>query len=137
MAKIAENTQVKGRKTKLSKKSSEELIEIILRKDKTERNLNNQVKNLKGEVNALTSRVNNFEKDQEGNVNEIKRLRETVKTKSEILDSLRVQLNDTVEDYAKENKYTVELEQKYNSLKAVTYALACAVVLCLAGWIFF
>lgn len=129
MAKIAENTQVKGRKTKLSKKSSEELIEIILRKDKTERNLNNQVKNLKGEVNALTSRVNNFDKDQEGNVNEINRLRELVKSKS-------FQLMDATEEYAKENKYAVELEQKYNSLKTVTWALVGAVVICLAGWIF-
>lgn len=41
------STTEKCRKTKLSKKSVEELISIILRKDDTERKLSNQVNNYK------------------------------------------------------------------------------------------
>lgn len=67
MAKNAkESAQVKSRTTKLSKKSSSELIEIILRKDKTERNLNSQISTLKSEVNALNEEVANFDKKMEG-----------------------------------------------------------------------
>lgn len=72
MAKNANDAQIKSRKTKLSKKTSEELISIILRKDATERRLTNQILNLKNEVNALTSRVDNFDKEKESNLKAIK-----------------------------------------------------------------
>ena len=72
MATDAKKTaQVKSRQTKLGKMSNEKLIEIVLRKDKTESNLKAQIVKLKGEVNALISRVNNFDKDQEGNIKAI------------------------------------------------------------------
>ena len=61
-----ELSQVKARQTKLGKKSNEELIQIVLKKDKIERSLNNQIKNLKGEVNHLSTRVKNFDSDMEG-----------------------------------------------------------------------
>lgn len=67
MAKNAkESAQVKSRTTKLSKKSAEELIQIILRKDKTERNLNAQVSLLKSEAYNLSVEVENFDKKMEG-----------------------------------------------------------------------
>ena len=64
--KTKELSQVKARQTKLGKKSHDELIQIVLKKDKVERNLNNQIKSLKGEVNTLSTRVNNFNADIAG-----------------------------------------------------------------------
>ena len=60
MAKITKKSQIKARETKLNKKSKEELIAIVLKKDNTERNLNNQIKSLKGEVNELSTKANNL-----------------------------------------------------------------------------
>jgi len=120
MAKNAKDVAIKSRQTKLSKKSNEELIEIIIRKDKIERNLNNQITNLKGEVNSLTNRVSNFNKDQEGNIDAI--------------HSLKLQLSELNDAYVRDNKYSAELENKYNTLKYyavgatfTTIALAIAI----------
>ena len=63
MAKNGKTAAVKGRETKLNKKSNDELIQIILKKDKVERNLNNQIKSLKGEINSLSTRVKNFDSE--------------------------------------------------------------------------
>ena len=52
--------QAKGRQTKLSKKTHDELIAIILRKDKTERLNANQIKNLKYEINNLQVNITNL-----------------------------------------------------------------------------
>lgn len=53
MSKNVNEVAVKGRQTKLAKKTYEELIQIILRKDKTERLNANTIKNLKAEVNDI------------------------------------------------------------------------------------
>ena len=80
MAKNAkESAQLKSRTTKLSKKSVGELVDIILRKDKIERNLNAQIKKFKGEIDALTTRVKNFDNDMEGTYQSL----ETYKAKYE------------------------------------------------------
>ena len=61
-----QSAALKSRQTKLLKKSKEELIEIVLRKDKIEKNQVNQISNLKGEINSLQSRIKGFEADNEG-----------------------------------------------------------------------
>ena len=49
MATSKNETALKARQTKLNKKSKEELINIVLKKDKIEKVLNRQVSKLKGE----------------------------------------------------------------------------------------
>jgi phage-related tail protein len=73
------STTEKCRKTKLSKKSVEELISIILRKDDTERKLSNQVNNYKKlqslnekRFTTLKETITNYEKlvaDQDSAIN--------------------------------------------------------------------
>ena len=64
MAKNVKPTaQIKSRITKLSKKSNEELIDIILRKDKVERNYSKQIINLKATINSLNARMKTLTKD--------------------------------------------------------------------------
>lgn len=132
---VRKNAQVKGRQTKLEKKSHEELVNIVLKKDRVEANLKAQVSNLKGEINSLTTRVNNFDKDQEGNVNEIKRLRDLSKTKQEQINSIEIRYNEAREDYEKENKANVELTEKYKDIVKLLWITIGALVICAAGWV--
>ena len=136
MAKNVKTAATKSRETKLGKKSTEELIQIILRKDKCERNLSTQVTNLKGEVNSLTKRVQNFDKDQEGNIREIRNLRDSNKTKQETIDNLRIQLNDSNEEYINENRKRVEAEDKVISYKFLAYAaIVTGLIVGIIGWL--
>jgi len=108
MAKNAKTAAVKGRETKLNKKSVEELIQIILRKDATERNYANQIKNLKAEVNNLVSRLDNVSKDMEGTQKTIESLKtkynsqiDATKAANEKLLSNQMELSETKEDRKK------------------------------------
>ena len=109
MAKNAKNeVAVKGRKTKLAKKSVEELIQIILRKDSTERNYATQIKNLKAEVNDLVSRLNNSVKDMEGTQKTIESFKtkynsqiEATKVANEKLLSNQMELSEVKQDVKK------------------------------------
>lgn len=92
MAKNANEVAIKSRKTKLTKKSVEELINIILRKDATEKNLNSQIVNLKNEVNSLESRINNMTKDNEGTDTVISNLKDKISTNLEKYNNLQVEL---------------------------------------------
>lgn len=112
MAKNAKELgQVKARQTKLGKKSGEELIEIILRKDATERKLNSNIVSLKSEVNALTSRVNNFDKDQEGNIKAIEKWRLEAEKQKELVDSLTDKVSN-ISASLRETKEVVEKKDK-------------------------
>ena len=76
MANVKEQSAaLKSRQTKLLKKSKEELIEIVLKKDKIEKNQVNQISNLKGEINSLQSRIKGYIADNDGNEEKIKELR--------------------------------------------------------------
>lgn len=128
MAKNAKELgQVKARQTKLGKKSGEELIEIILRKDATERKLNSTIVNLKAEVNALTSRVNNFDKDQEGNIKAIEKWRLETEKQKELVSSL----TDKVSNTAAELRDTKEVvEKKDKTIKVYkTLSIILAVII--------
>lgn len=73
MAKNVKPTaQIKSRITKLSKKSNEELIDIILRKDKVERNYSKQIINLKATINSLNAQMKALTKDTRNAIEEWK-----------------------------------------------------------------
>ena len=91
MAKVnqtANEAQLKARRTSLGKKTNDELITIILRKDKSERSMNSKIQELQSllkEADELNenkaTRILGFEKDMEG-------MNNIVKVKQEQIDSL-------------------------------------------------
>ena len=129
MAKNAkELSQVKARQTKLGKKNSDELIQIILKKDKVERTLNNQIKSLKGEVNALSTRVNTFDKDMEGTYQTVETLKEKVKALYEKNDALALKSKENLSLYEEENKKAITFKNKANMWKVATYVMAAIAI---------
>ena len=124
MAKNAkELTKVKARQTKLGKKNSDELIQIILKKDKVERNLNNQIKSLKGEVNALSTRVKNFDSDMEGTIQAIESYKDKIKALQEKNDTISIESKDNRSLYEEENKKAITFKNKANMWKVATYVM--------------
>lgn len=140
MANVKEQSAaLKGRQTKLLKKSKEELIEIVLRKDKIEKNQVNQISNLKGEINSLNSRIKGFISDSEGYQKTIKELRDNCskledlnKTLHEIIDSNRSELEETDN---KLNKIIVEKENKAKSWVNIAITLGIAFVIAFIAYI--
>ena len=100
----ANDAQLKARRTSLGKKSKDELINIILRKDSTERKNNAKIQELQvllkeaDELNEETdTRILGFEKDMKG-------MEEIVKTKQEQIDTLISEkkiLTEQVEEWSK------------------------------------
>ena len=123
MAKNGKTAAVKGRETKLNKKSNDELIQIILKKDKVERNLNNQIKSLKGEINALSTRIKNFDSDMEGTIQTIESYKDQVKTLQEKNDTLSIESKDNRSLYEEENKKVITLTNKVGMWKVATYIM--------------
>ena len=134
-----QSAALKSRQTKLLKKSKEELIEVILRKDKIEKNQVKQISNLKGEINSLNSRINGFIADSEGDQETIKRLRECNsksedihKTLHEIIDSKSIELEETTN---KLNKIIVEKETKAKSWANIAITLGVAFIIAFIAYI--
>ena len=100
----ASEAQLKARRTSLGKKSKEELITIILRKDKSERSMNSKIQELTAllkEADKLNeekaTRILNFDKDMEG-------MQDLVAAKQENIDKLISEyhsLNSQVEEWSK------------------------------------
>ena len=140
MANVKEQSAaLKSRQTKLLKKSKEELIEVILRKDKIEKNQVKQISNLKGEINFLNTRVNGFIADSEGDQETIKKLRECNskyeninKTLYEVINSKSVELEETTN---KLNKIIVEKETKAKSWANIAITLGIAFVIAFIAYI--
>ena len=140
MTNVKEQTPaLKRRQTKLLKKSKEELIEVILRKDKIEKNQVKQISNLKGEINSLNSRIKDFIADSEGDQETIKRLRECNskyedinKTLYEVINSKSVELEETTN---KLNKIIVEKETKAKSWANISITLGIAFVIAFIAFI--
>lgn len=106
----ANEAQLKARRTSLGKKSNDELITIILRKDKSERSLNSKIQ----ELNALLKKANKlneenatrllgFDKDMEG-------MNEIVKTKQEQIDNLISEKNKLTNEVAEWSKKYVNIK---------------------------
>ena len=140
MANVKEqNAALKGRQTKLLKKSKEELIEVILRKDKIEKNQVKQISNLKGEINFLNTRVNGFIADSEGDQKTIKELRESYskledanKTLHENIDSKAIELKETTNQF---NKIIVETENKAKSWANIAIVSSIAFIIAFIAYI--
>ena len=140
MANVKEQSAaLKGRQTKLLKKSKEELIEIVLRKDKIEKNQVKQISNLKGEINSLNSRINGFIADSEGDQKTIKELRESCskledlnKTLHENIAFNRSELEETTNQF---NKIIVETENKAKFLANIAIVSSIAFIITLIAYI--
>lgn len=140
MANVKEQTPaLKRRQTKLLKKSKEELIEVILRKDKIEKNQVKQISNLKGEINSLNSRINDFITDSEEDKKTIRKLRgnyskleDLNKTLHEVINSKSVELEETDN---KLNKIIVEKKTKAKSWANIAITLGIAFVIAFIAFI--
>lgn len=136
MAKTVNDTQLKTRKTKLSKKSNEDLINIILRKDDVERKLNKQIVNLKTEVNDLNSKVKSLQLDVEDANILYKRIKEQKEQKEEEVNYFRKSLNNYAESVKKLHRSCVEKTRKLNNYKAVVMTTVIYSVIMTLLWVF-
>ena len=134
-----QNAALKGRQTKLLKKSKDELIEVILRKDKIEKNQVKQISNLKGEINSLQSRIKGFEADNEGNEKTIKELREYYsnledrnKTLSEKIDAKCIEIEEITTKFT---KIIVEKENKAKSWANLAITIGIALIISVISYI--
>ena len=140
MANVKEQSAaLKSRQTKLLKKSKEELIEIVLKKDKIEKNQVNQISNLKGEINSLNSRIKGFIADSEGDQKTIKELRESCsklkdlnKTLHENIDFNRSDLKETTNKF---NKIIVETVNKAKSWANIAIISSIAFIIAFIAYI--
>lgn len=134
MANVKEQSAaLKSRQTKLLKKSKDELIEVILRKDKIEKNQVNQISNLKGEINSLNSRIKGFIADSEGDQKTIKELRndyskleDVNKTLHEVINSRAIEWEETSNRL---NKHIVETENKAKARANIAIILGIAFII--------
>ena len=135
MVKKSNEKAIKCRQTKLEKKSHQDLVQIILKKDNIERNLNKQIINLKSEVNTLNTRIKGFEKDCDGDSTiietlrtEVKHLNESIRTKNEQIDAAKIQAKDNNDKYFKEHIICDSFKAKYYYYKKLMwiFALVCA-----------
>ena len=136
MVKKSNETAIKCRQTKLAKKSYEELVQIILKKDNIERNLNKQIINLKSEVNTLNTRIKGFEKDCDGDITiietlrtDVKHLIESIRTKNEQIDAANIQVNANHDKYVKEHAICNNLKSKCDYYKKLMWTFAILFVL--------
>lgn len=140
MANVKEKSAaLKSRQTKLLKKSKEELIEIVLRKDKIEKNQVKQISNLKGEINSLNSRIKGFIADSEGNEEKIKELRhdniflkDRNSSLNEKINAKSIELEETTD---KLNKLIAETEKKAKSWANIAIISSIAFIIAFIAYI--
>ena len=140
MANVKEQSAaLKSRQTKLLKKSKDELIEVILRKDKVERNQVNQISKLKGEVNSLQSRIKGYIADNDGNEEKIKELRNDNIFLKDRNSSLNEKINaksiEIEELTDKLNKLIAEKEKKAKSWSDIAIILGIAFIITFIAYI--
>lgn len=134
-----QSAALKSRQTKLLKKSKEELIEIVLRKDKIEKNQVKQISNLKGEINSLNTRIKGFVADSEGDQKIIEKLRNDYskledlnKTLHENIAFNRSELEETTNQF---NKIIVETENKAKSWANIAIMSSIVFIITLIAYI--
>lgn len=140
MANVKEQSAaLKSRQTKLLKKSKEELIEIVLRKDKIEKNQVKQISNLKGEINSLNTRIKDFVADSEGDQKAIKELRndniflkDRNSSLTEKINSKSIEIEELTDKF---NKIIVEKENKAKSWANIAITLCIAFIITLIAYI--
>lgn len=134
-----QSAALKSRQTKLLKKSKEELIEIVLKKDKIEKNQVNQISNLKGEINSLQSRIKGYIADSEGDQKTIKELKEYCSKLEDLNKTLHENIafsNSKLEETDnKLNKIIVEKENKAKSWANIAITLGIAFIIAFIAYI--
>ena len=139
MTNVKENAALKSRQTKLLKKSKEELIEVILRKDKIEKNQVKQISNLKGEINSLNSRIKSFIADSEGDKEKIKEYKDYCSKLEDLNETLHENIgfnrSELEETTNKLNKIIVEKETKAKSWANIAITLGIAFVIAFIAFI--
>ena len=110
------STAEKSRKTKLSKKSLEELVDIIIRKDDVERKTSKLIKCLKANIDGLDKKnktiLKGYQELEDTNVGISKSFEELHKVYKETNDKLKDSLN-TIQHY---NDEIFALQDKINKL---------------------
>lgn len=140
MANVKEQSAaLKSRQTKLLKKSKEELIEVILRKDKIEKNQVKQISNLKGEINSLQSRIKGYIVDNDGNEEKIKELRNDnifLKDRNsrlnEKINAKSIEIEDLTDKF---NRIIAEKESKAKSWANIAITLGVAFIIAFIAYI--
>ena len=139
MANAKENAALKGRQTKLLKKSKEELIEIVLKKDKIEKNQVNQISNLKGEINSLQSRIKGYIADNDGNEEKIKGLRndniflkDRNSSLNEKINAKSIEIEELTDKF---NKLITETEKKAKSWANIAIMSSIVFIITLIAYI--
>ena len=140
MANVKEQSAaLKSRQTKLLKKSKEELIEVILRKDKVERNQVNQISKLKGEVNSLQSRIKGYIADNDGNEEKIKELRndniflkDRNSSLTEKINAKSIEIEELTDKF---NRIIAEKESKAKSWSNISITLGVAFIIVFIAYI--
>lgn len=140
MANVKEqNASLKARQTKLLKKTKDELIEVVLRKDKVERNQVNQISKLKGEINSLQSRIKGFVSDNEGNEEKIKELRndniflkDRNSSLNEKINAKSIEIEELTDKF---NKIIVEKENKAKSWANIAITIGIAFIISIVAYI--
>lgn len=117
----ANDAQLKARRTSLGKKSEDELIGIILRKDSTERKNNAKIQELTAllkesdELNEeKATRILGFEKDMEG-------MQSLVETKQEQINALISEKNNLAKQVEEWSKKYVTIENISSIHKKVIF----------------
>lgn len=140
MTNVKEQTAaLKSRQTKLLKKSKDELIEVILRKDKVERNQVNQISKLKGEINSLQSRIKGYIADNDGNDKKIKELRndniflkDRNSSLNEKINAKSIEIEELTDKF---NKIIVEKENKAKSWANIAITIGIAFIISIVAYI--
>ena len=134
-----QSAALKSRQTKLLKKSKEELIEIVLKKDKIEKNQVKQISNLKGEINSLNSRIKGYIADNDGNEEKIKELRNDnifLKNRNsrlnEKINAKSIEIEDLTDKF---NKIIAEKENKAKSWANIAITLGIAFIIAFIAYI--
>lgn len=127
----ASEAQLKARRTSLGKKSVDELITIILRKDKSERSLNRKIQEL---TSVITKQENNSNYIVELK-KELISANENIKTKREQLDSLEFTIKGLTDDFkgaiikANKIKTLLNIHRTFNIVLLISIAIL--LILCL------
>ena len=117
----ANEAQLKARRTSLGKKTSDELITIILRKDKSERSMNTKIQ----ELTALLKEADSLNEDKASAIIE---LNKTIESQKDKINTL-IERNDSLTmDKSSNSKELVRLKDKCNILRKMSITCICIIV---------
>ena len=117
----ASEAQLKARRTSLGKKTNDELITIILRKDKSERSMNTKIQ----ELTALLKEADSLNEDKASAIIELNKTIESQKDKISTL----IERNDSLTiDNNSNSKDLVRIKDKCNILRKTSITCICIII---------